>query len=66
MRDKPLILVVDDEPQMVGIVTFALESQGFDVVRAYDGQQALQIVEQVHPDLVVLDVMMPKVDGFKV
>lgn len=66
MRDKPLILVVDDEPQMVGIVTFALESQGFDVVRAYDGQQALQIVEQAHPDLVVLDVMMPKVDGFKV
>jgi DNA-binding response OmpR family regulator len=66
MRDKPLILVVDDEPQMVGIVTFALESQGFDVLRAYDGEQALQMVAQTRPDLIVLDVMMPKMDGFEV
>ncbi len=66
MRDKPLILVVDDEPQMVGIVVFALESQGFDTLRAYDGQQALQLVAEVQPDLLVLDLMMPHLDGFAV
>ncbi|NMC80591.1 MAG: response regulator transcription factor, partial [Chloroflexi bacterium] len=39
---KPLVLVVDDEPQMVGIIAYALETQGFNVVTAYDGQQAIE------------------------
>lgn len=60
------ILVVDDEPQMVGIVAFALEAEGFEVVTAFDGQQALDKVMLHQPDLVVLDVMLPKVDGFEV
>lgn len=64
--DRARILVVDDEPQMVGIVAFALESKGFEVVTAYDGQQALDKVVLTRPDLVVLDVMLPKVDGFQV
>lgn len=64
--DKPRVLVVDDEPQMVGIVAYALETQGFDVMTAYDGQQALDKIEVARPDLVVLDVMLPKVHGFEV
>ena len=64
--DKPRVLVVDDEPQMVGIVAYALETQGFDVTVAYDGQQALDKIEANRPDLVVLDVMLPQVDGFEV
>ncbi len=64
--NKPCVLVVDDEPQMVGIVAYALETQGFDVVTAYDGEQALQKIETAHPDLVVLDVMLPNLDGYQV
>jgi two-component system, OmpR family, response regulator VicR len=63
---KARILVVDDEPQMVGILAFALESEGYEVVIACDGQQALDKVVLDHPDLIVLDVMLPKVDGMEV
>jgi DNA-binding response OmpR family regulator len=64
--DKPRALVVDDEPQMVGIVAYALETQGFQVTTAYDGRQALEKIEADPPDLVVLDVMLPKVNGWQV
>jgi len=64
--DKARILVVDDEPQMAGIIAFALETEGFEVVTAHDGQQALDKVTLHQPDLIVLDVMLPKVDGFEV
>lgn len=64
--DKPRALVVDDEPQMVGIVAYALETQGFEVLAAYDGEQALEKIEAVRPDLVVLDIMLPKVNGWEV
>lgn len=63
---KPRALVVDDEPQMAGIVAYALETQGFEVMLAYDGPQALEKIESVQPDLVVLDVMLPTLDGFEV
>jgi len=66
VTDSARILVVDDEPQMVGIVAFALESEGFEVVTAYDGEQALDKLALARPDLVVLDVMLPKIDGFEV
>ena len=64
--DRPRALVVDDEPQMVGIVAYALETQGFEVTTAYDGKQALDKIESVQPDLVVLDIMLPKVNGWEV
>ncbi len=64
--DKPRVLVVDDEPQMVGIVAYALETQGFEVIMAYDGPQALEKIEAAQPDLVILDVMLPTLDGFEV
>lgn len=60
------ILVVDDEPSVVQIVTYALSKQGYEVLQAFDGQQALDTVATEQPDLVVLDLMMPNVDGWKV
>lgn len=63
---KPRVLVVDDEPQMVGIVAYALETQGFEVLTAYDGEQALQKINSEALDMVLLDVMLPRVDGFEV
>lgn len=60
------ILVVDDEPSVVQIVTYALGRKGYQVMQAFDGQQALDAVATDPPDLVVLDLMMPNVDGWKV
>jgi len=63
---KPRVLVVDDEPQMVGIIAYALGQEGFEVLTAYDGEKALVKVKEGRPDLVILDVVIPKVDGFEV
>jgi DNA-binding response OmpR family regulator len=59
------VLIADDEPQMVGVIAYALQTAGFQVIMAYDGIQALQQIEEHHPDLVILDVMMPGIDGFE-
>ena len=60
------ILVVDDERNIVELVRLYLEKEGFNVVAASDGEQALVQFERADPDLVVLDVMLPKLDGFEV
>lgn len=60
------ILAVDDEKHIVKLVQVNLERQGYEVVTANDGKEALQKVEEEHPDLLVLDVMMPYMDGFEV
>jgi len=60
------ILVVDDEENIVELVKFNLEKEGYQVVTAYDGEEALKKVEDVHPNLIVLDLMLPKLDGFDV
>ena len=60
------ILVVDDERNIVELVRLYLEKEGFAVVAAGDGEQALAQYERTGPDLVVLDVMLPKMDGFEV
>lgn len=60
------ILVVDDEEHIVMILKDSLEFSGFQVVTAYNGMEALERVEQDHPDLVVLDIGMPKLDGWEV
>lgn len=59
------ILVVDDEPQLVRIVQFNLERAGYEVRTAFDGLEALERVEEEVPDLIILDVMMPRLDGFE-
>jgi DNA-binding response OmpR family regulator len=63
---KPKILVVDDDPNIVDIVRQYLQRDGYPVLSALDGQQALDMVRQRHPDLIILDLMLPKVDGFDV
>jgi DNA-binding response OmpR family regulator len=60
---SPSALVVDDEPQMTAIVEFALQTQGFSVLTANDGATALQLLRSRVVDLVVLDLMMPTMDG---
>ncbi|MEI7556896.1 response regulator transcription factor [Candidatus Chlorohelix sp.] len=64
-KDKT-ILVVDDQPSLVRLVRDNLESRGFRVTSASDGKKALDIVENDKPDLVVLDIMMPGLDGYEV
>jgi DNA-binding response OmpR family regulator len=60
------ILVVDDEPSIREVLSIYLEQAGYDVVIASDGQAALEAVERRLPDLVVLDLMLPKVDGLEI
>lgn len=60
------ILVVDDSPTIVNMIKAALEKAGFKVVAAFDGQEALDKTCQEKPDLIVLDVMMPKLNGYLV
>ena len=62
---KNLILVVDDEPPIVRLVKAKLRVDGYEVITASHGEEALQILQQESPDLVVLDVMMPDMDGFE-
>lgn len=61
-----LVLVVDDEKTLVKALSFNLEKEGFRVEKAYDGEEALQKVFDLKPDIVVLDLMLPEVDGFEV
>jgi len=63
MRTPPLILVVDDVPDNVEILQLRLESQGYEIITAGDGEEALAIVRSTLPDLVLLDIQMPKLDG---
>ncbi len=57
------ILVVDDEPEIVDLLTLLLERDGITILSAYDGNTALQIVREQRPHLVISDVMMPGIDG---
>lgn len=63
---KTTILTADDDPQLLRLVKRNLELEGYDVVAVGDGAQALEQIESTAPDLVLLDVMMPKLDGFTV
>lgn len=60
------ILVVEDEKPIAEILKFNLEREGYKVVQAFNGQEALAVARQAHPDLVILDLMLPKLDGFAV
>ena len=63
--DRRKILLVDDEPRLLDSVRMNLELEGFEVFEAHDGQEALDRIRKVIPDLVVMDVMMPRMDGFE-
>jgi DNA-binding response OmpR family regulator len=63
-RAKPLVLAADDDQDVLDLVTFRLERSGYTVLQARDGEEALELAISELPDLAVLDVMMPKLDGF--
>jgi two-component system alkaline phosphatase synthesis response regulator PhoP len=60
------ILVVDDEPDLVETVRYPLEMEGYQVLVAYNGEDALNQARKDSPDLIILDLMLPKLDGYKV
>jgi len=64
MQEK--ILVVDDDPDILDVLTMILESKGYQVITARDGIEALAKLEAEKPDLMILDLLMPKMDGFAV
>ncbi|HZY40778.1 MAG TPA: response regulator, partial [Anaerolineae bacterium] len=59
------ILVVDDDPDTLTLIGLTLQRRGFEVVKAQSGQQALNLLAHDRPDLVILDVMMPQMDGYE-
>jgi two-component system, OmpR family, alkaline phosphatase synthesis response regulator PhoP len=66
MPEQASILIVDDEPNILLSLQFLMKKAGYDVRTAVDGEQALAEIARAKPDLVLLDVMMPKLDGFTV
>lgn len=60
------VLIVDDEKDIVETIKFVLEAQGYDCLCAYDGEAGLKKAKDKMPDLMVLDVMMPNINGFKI
>ena len=65
MHDPPLVLAVDDTPENLEILRMRLEAQGYGVAEACDGEEALAKARALHPDLVLLDIMMPRLDGIE-
>ena len=66
MDEKKKILVVDDEKEMVAMLQMALEAKDYQVFVAFDGESALEAARKEMPDLVILDVVMPKKNGYQV
>jgi DNA-binding response OmpR family regulator len=65
-RQRPLVLVADDEEDILALVSFRLEEAGYEVAQAEDGDAALRLARELKPDLAVIDVMMPRKDGYEV
>jgi DNA-binding response OmpR family regulator len=64
--DKKRVLIVDDEPDIVESIKFNLEIEGIECLEAYDGEEALLKAKKENPDLILLDIMLPKMNGYKV
>lgn len=65
-KSDTTVLIVDDEPNIVIAIEFLMEKEGYNVLKAYDGLEALKVIESNVPDIMLLDVMMPEMDGFEV
>lgn len=65
MDDRKLIMVVDDDQEMLRLLNRTLELEGFDAIVVADGESALTLLEETDPDLVILDIMMPGLDGLQ-
>ena len=64
--DKKKILVIEDEPDFSKAIRVLLEAHGFEVVSAFSGKEGLAMAKNVSPDLIILDVMLPEIDGYKI
>ena len=64
-REQPIVLAADDDEDILALVAFRLTRSGYTVLQARDGEEALELARREKPDLAVLDVMMPKLDGFE-
>lgn len=64
--DKKKVMIVDDEAHIVELVKVCLEDTDYEILEAYTGQEALQKAKEEKPDLILLDVMLPKMDGYEV
>ena len=64
--DKKRILIVDDEEDILNVLRFRLEANNYEVLSASDGQEGLNKARSMKPDLIILDLMLPKLDGYKV
>ena len=66
MSEAKKILIVDDEQDIVETLKFMLEAEGYECFCAYDGETGLSLAKEIMPDLMILDVMMPKINGYKI
>jgi len=63
LRDKPRVLIVDDDPEIVQAVSIRLGAAGYEVITAPDGEQGLEQALETRPDVIVMDILMPTMDG---
>ena len=66
VSSKPRILIVEDEPDFFKVLRIRLEANGYEVIWAEDGQKGLDMARNLSPDLIIMDVMLPKMNGFSV
>lgn len=62
---QPVILIADDDPDILALVSFRLQRAGYEILQARNGEEAVQMALDRRPDLAILDVMMPRVDGYE-
>jgi DNA-binding response OmpR family regulator len=65
-REKPLLLIADDDPELMGILIKRLQAEEYEFITASDGQKAVEMIRAEKPDAVILDVMMPRKNGWEV
>jgi two-component system, OmpR family, KDP operon response regulator KdpE len=66
VEKKKTVLVVDDQPKLIRFIEISLKLAGFDVISATSGEEALNLVRSANPDIILLDILMPGMDGFQV
>jgi two-component system KDP operon response regulator KdpE len=65
-KERPCVLVVDDHPKVLRFIEIDLKLRGFEVITSVSGEEALELVKSARPDIVLLDIIMPGIDGFEV